>query len=187
MVFMKEPRARLSREEWLARALDVVATKGNTKLRIYDLVNHLGVTTGSFYWHFKDRDDFVRALVDYYHRWSTDQVIDEVERVGGDAGQRLRTVMQFVVEKDLGRYEIAMSSWGVQEPIVVDSFRGAIGRRIEFVRSLFSKLGFKGQELEARTLAFVGYMRMVHEADDPEMKSEHLRHLEERHAFFTRS
>jgi AcrR family transcriptional regulator len=178
---------RLTREEWLARALPVIVSKGNTKLRIHELVKHLGVSRGSFYWHFKDRDDFVRALVDYYHDWSTDQVIVEVARVGGDAAQRLKTVMRFVAEKDLGRYEVAMSSWGVQEPIVEESFRVAVQRRIEFIRSLFLELGFEGQELEARTLAFVGYMRMIHETDDPKVRREHLNYLDERHAVFARS
>ena len=178
---------RLTREDWLRRALEVVATKGQAKLRIHELVKHLGVTRGSFYWHFKDRDDFVRALVDFYHRWSTDQVFVEVERVGGDAAQRLKTVMRFVAEKDLGRYEEAMTSWGVQEPIVAESFEIAIRRRIEFARTLFLQLGFEGQELETRTLAFVGYMRMVHSATDPRVRRDHLRHLNERHAILTGS
>ena len=178
-------KTRLTREEWLRRALDVVATKGHAKLRIHELVKHLGVTRGSFYWHFKDRDDFVRQLVDYYHRWSTDQVIFEVERVGGDAAERLKTVMRFVAEQDLGLYEEAMLSWGVQETIVAESFEIAIRRRIEFIRSFFVQLGFEGQELEARTLAFVGYMRMVHSATDPRTRREHLRHLDERHTVLT--
>jgi hypothetical protein len=33
---------RLTREEWLARALDVVAKRGYTKLRIYELVKQIG-------------------------------------------------------------------------------------------------------------------------------------------------
>jgi AcrR family transcriptional regulator len=176
---------RLTREEWLQRALDVVATKGQAKLRIHELVKHLGVTRGSFYWHFKGRDDFVCALVDYYHRWSTDQVILEVERAGGDAADRLKTVMRFVAEEDLGRYEEAMMSWAAQEPIVAESFEIAIRRRVEFIRALFVQLGFEGQELEARTLAFVGYMRMVHSAADPRMRRDHLRHLDERHRVLT--
>ena len=185
MAGKKRSNDRLNREEWLTLALEVVATKGHAKLRVHELVTHLGVTRGSFYWHFKNRDDFVRSLVDYYHRWSTDQVLLQVERVGGDASQRLKTVMRFVAEEDLGRYEEAMSSWGVQEPIVAESFEVAIRRRIEFIRTLFVQLGFEGQELETRTLAFVGYMRMVHSADDPRIRLEHLRHLDERHAILT--
>jgi hypothetical protein len=55
---------------------------------------------------------------------------------------------------------------------------------MEFARPLFVQLGFEGQELETRTLAYIDYMRMIHSADDPEVRLEHLRHLEERHAVF---
>lgn len=175
----------MSREEFLRRSLEAVAEKGHAKLRIHELVKQLGVTRGSFYWHFKDRDDFVRALVAYYHQWSTEQVIVEVERVGGDAAQRLKTVMSIVAEQGLGRHDVVMTSWGVQEPIVAKSFEDANRRRIEFIRSLFVQLGFEGQELETRTLAFVGYMRMVHTAGEPDVSQEHLRHLDERHAVLT--
>ena len=67
------------------------------------------------------------------------------------------------------------------------SFEIAIRRRIEFARTLFLQLGFEGQELETRTLAFVGYMRMVHSANDPRVRREHLRHLDKRHAILTGS
>jgi len=187
MVDAKNPDHRLSRDEWLKLALEVVATKGHAKLRIHELVTHLGVTRGSFYWHFKNRDDFVCALVDYYIHWSTDQVIYEVERVGGDAAQRLKTVMRIVAEHDLGRYDSAMMSWGAQEPIVSESFEIAIQRRIEFIRSFFVQLGFGGQELETRTLAFVGYMSLVHSGSDPRARRTHLKHLDERHAVLTGS
>jgi AcrR family transcriptional regulator len=71
---------RLSRDEWLEQALEVTSRKPHGKLRIHELVKHLGVTRGSFYWHFKDREDFVRSLGEYWDRWSTDQVIHAVER-----------------------------------------------------------------------------------------------------------
>jgi len=44
-----EKTHRLSREEWLAKALDVIASKPHGKLRIHELVKDLGVTRGSFY------------------------------------------------------------------------------------------------------------------------------------------
>jgi AcrR family transcriptional regulator len=87
---------RFSRDEWLERALEVISREPHGKLRIHELVKDLGVTRGSFYWHFKDRDDFVRSLAEYWDRWSTNQVIHAVERAGGDPINRLRTLMEFV-------------------------------------------------------------------------------------------
>ena len=56
--------ARLSREGWLARALEVLGKKGAGQLAVESLARQLGVTKGSFYWHFRDRDDFFRIVHD---------------------------------------------------------------------------------------------------------------------------
>jgi AcrR family transcriptional regulator len=76
-------RERLPREQWLSAALEVVARRGGAKLRIRDLVQRLGVSTGSFYWHFRDRDDFVTSLVDYWGREFTSRVAEQVAKIEG--------------------------------------------------------------------------------------------------------
>ena len=55
--------ARLSREEWLARALEVLGKNGAGQLAVESLARQLGVTKGSFYWHFRDRADVFRQLI----------------------------------------------------------------------------------------------------------------------------
>ncbi|MDH3581657.1 MAG: TetR/AcrR family transcriptional regulator, partial [Hyphomicrobiales bacterium] len=57
---------RLTREHWLAQAIDVLANKGANALTVSGLSGALGVTKGSFYWHFKDRNEFLRQLLDYW-------------------------------------------------------------------------------------------------------------------------
>jgi AcrR family transcriptional regulator len=182
----KENTGRLTRDEWLAKALDVIARKPHGKLRIHELVKDLGVTRGSFYWHFKDREDFVRSIAEYYDRWSTDQVIAAVESGGGDAKQRLRSIMEFVFRNRLGRYEMALHAWAFQEPVVEEAIRRSEENRFVFVRSLFGDLGFSGNELETRVRAFLGYMNLDHSWFAREGDEERMRLLEERLDFFTR-
>jgi AcrR family transcriptional regulator len=57
---------RLSREDWLAKAIDVLARQGSTKMGVDALADSLGVTKGSFYWHFKDRSFYVQWLLEYW-------------------------------------------------------------------------------------------------------------------------
>ena len=56
-------KERLTKEMWLEKALEVLKTQGSAKLHIASLSKDLGVSKGSFYWHFKDRSDFIHALV----------------------------------------------------------------------------------------------------------------------------
>ena len=69
------PLPRYDRERWLETALNVLATEGGARLRIESMVRSLGVTKGSFYHHFKNREDFVRALIDYWSKEFTESVI----------------------------------------------------------------------------------------------------------------
>lgn len=56
----------LDREAWLAAGLDAIAEEGFGAARILSLAKRLGVTRGSFYWHFRNHDAFVRALLEQW-------------------------------------------------------------------------------------------------------------------------
>ena len=60
----------LDRRAWLQAASDAIAEGGFGEARILTLAKRLGVTRGSFYWHFRDHDDFIRALLE---RWRDGQ------------------------------------------------------------------------------------------------------------------
>ena len=151
---------RFTREQWLSTALEVVARKGGAKLRIRDLVASLGVSTGSFYWHFQGRDDFVVSLVDYWEKTFTSRVVAEMGDVEGDARQRLLKLMELLLEKGFARYDVPIRAWAAQEPAVARRVRRADQQRLRFVGSLFAEMGFTGVELEVRTTTFVIFHSM---------------------------
>lgn len=177
---------RLTREKWLSLAMEAIARRGGAKLRIEQLVRNLGVSKGSFYWHFKDRDDFVRSLVDYWASYSTSQVIEAVNRVGGDAKKRLYAVLEKVIREDLGRYDLAIRAWAALEPAVARVVAKVDAQRLSYVRALFSEMSFRGQELELRARALVCYMAGEHVFYARESKKEQIRKLKQKHTFFTR-
>lgn len=152
-----ESGPRFHREAWLAAALDVLAEQGQAKLRIDKLAADLGVTKGSFYHHFKSRDDFVEKLLDYWARRYTDRVIDEIGALQMPARERLLEMMRLIVRERLDRYDIAFRSWAAQEPSVAEMVREVDIKRHHYCRSLFAEMGFQGAELEFRTHAFLAY------------------------------
>lgn len=152
-----ESGSRFHREAWLAAALNVLAEDGQAKLRIEKLAADLGVTKGSFYHHFKSRDDFVEKLLDYWSRNYTDRVIKEIGALQGSPEQRVLAMMRLIVGERLDRFDIAFRSWAAQEPSVADMVRKVDARRHVFCRSLFAEMGFQGEELEFRTHAFLAY------------------------------
>lgn len=158
---MKKPgtNGRLSRDEWLAQALDILAREGQAKLRIDTICAALGVTKGSFYWHFKDRDDFLQSVVQFWSDRFTDPVMERVTSIGGTARQRLENLMQVVSEGRFARYDVSIRAWAAQDPDLLSAIVKEVDkRRLAFVASLFTELGFEGPEAEMRARALVAYV-----------------------------
>lgn len=59
--------SRLSREDWLDAAFAAVVEGGFDQARVLVLADRLGVTRGSFYWHFTDHAAMIRALLERWH------------------------------------------------------------------------------------------------------------------------
>lgn len=150
---------RLGRDEWLARALDVLATEGGAKLRVDAICKALNVTKGSFYWHFHDRDEFVRSLVHYWSSQFTAPVIAHVDGVAGGAREKLEALMRLVSRMRYARYDVSIRAWAAQDPeLVADLVREVDERRLAYVASIFAALGFDGPTAEMRARACVAYL-----------------------------
>ncbi len=80
------------REIVLDSALYLFAQKGYFNTSIPDIVYHSGVSTGSIYHHFSDKQDIARALYDR-HVTQMDVLIDDIEQQHGQAEVRCREII----------------------------------------------------------------------------------------------
>ena len=147
----------MNREEWLMMALEEVSKTGGAELRIDKLVKTLGVTKGSFYWHFKNREDFVQSLLEFWAEYTTGQVMERTDQIHGDARERLLGVMKIIFTEGLDKFELPMRAWAAEEPSVSIIVREVEVQRLAYIRALFAEMGFQGQDLEMRTRLFICY------------------------------
>ena len=153
------------------------------------LAADLGVTTGSFYWHFEGRHDFLRQLLDHWKQESTTVVIEHVDSTPGDARTRLLELMRFVIREDLGRFDTAVSAWASQDPEVAAYAADAIHARVAYVTRLFIEMDLEPAEAALRTNTLVGYMNLVFSPFSPQdiPLEERLETIDRLHEWLTRS
>jgi len=174
-------KRRLSKLEFLSKALDVLAREGNARLRVEELSRRLGVTTGSFYWHFKGREDFVRELLRHWKKVYTEQAIAAIEATAGSAERRLLVLMRILFEEEVPRYDSAFRSWAAQDPDVAAFVEEVDVRRRTFASSLFSEMGFESDDLAMRVRLFLVYESNQFDFRDRMPKEQRARILELRH------
>jgi len=157
MAVLKEKSKRLTREDWLSAALEVLYGEGVGKVSIVRIARDLGVTSGSFYWHFKDRNDLLRGLLDFWVHSQTEAIFEEVARFEGTPSERLFKLMEMLTIGEQARYEVAVRAWAGFDDMAAEVVRRIDKRRVEWLRSVFHEIGFSGNEAEMRARLFVYY------------------------------
>jgi len=139
---MDKPVNTLTRENWIDFALQRLTEEGIDKVTITGLARELSVTKGSFYWHFKDRDDLLQAMLVRWEESGSKLVFDEVERVGGDAVRRLKHLSDIVIRRygDQLNLELALRDWGRKDLKIANILRQEDEKRIDYISGLFVEI-----------------------------------------------
>ena len=148
---------RVSKLEWLEEALKVLEREGIEAVRIGRLARDLGTSRSGFYWHFRDRAELHEAMLDYWEHEFTGVVTGNKEMAEGPPKERLRKVMEMILEFGFTRYDPAIRGWAAMDPSVAKRLRKVYKQREHFVRNLFAEMGFEGPDLEMRTRLFICY------------------------------
>jgi AcrR family transcriptional regulator len=143
---------RTPRSTWIDQGLGVLAAGGPDAVRIESIAHALGVTRGGFYWHFDDRRALLDEMLDTWERRSTDEVIERVEREGGEPEIKARRAGALTFSDRLLPIDLAVRDWSRRDPAVADRLRRVDNRRIEYLRSQLASVCADEDELEARCL-----------------------------------
>jgi AcrR family transcriptional regulator len=146
---------RTPRSRWIEEGLRALAAGGPDAVRVEALAQALGVTKGGFYGHFADRGALLAEMLDSWEQKATDEVLERVERHGGDVRTRLRRAGALTFSAELLPIDLAIRDWARRDQAVAERLRRVDNRRMDYLRSLFGALCPDEEEVEARsTLAF---------------------------------
>lgn len=147
-------------EDWEETALDAIAAGGLRSLSIPELARTLGVTKGSFYWHFASLDELIAASL---RRWdeSDAAMVVELETIR-DPRARLRAA--FTEERQWVRaHALYVSLSASDDKRVTAVIRRISDRRLRFLVAAYAALGFDSDEAQNRaTLAYLAYIGLIH-------------------------
>ncbi|MCV7033715.1 TetR/AcrR family transcriptional regulator [Mycobacterium heckeshornense] len=137
-------------DDWVQTGFRILAEDGIKALTIDRLCRRLGVTRGSFYWHFSDMRAYRRALLD---TWAAVRDEDRgfFDALAADPPrQRLSRMMTALVGPRHWMLERAMREWARSEPAVAAAVRDSDRRVVAAVRRAYLDDGFDPEEADMR-------------------------------------
>jgi len=145
-------KPRRGREDWVAAALDALTEGGLEQVRVEPLAARLGVTKGSFYWHFSRREDLVAAMLDFWEEAGTSAIIAEIGARGGTPEERLWALWRRTSRDPRLETEMAIRDLARRDRDVRARVRRVDDRRVAYLRALFLEVGLNAPSAEARSL-----------------------------------
>jgi len=158
----------LDRERWEAAALDALERGGLGAVAVEPLARELGVTKGSFYWHFKTRADLIAATVARWERLHVDGPLEHLAAVE-DPRERLLALLAAAGNKPPSIFIRMLDA--VDEPVVAAAVARAAEARVAFAATAFRELGLsRARARRQAVLVYSAYVGQAHlSRDAPEV------------------
>ena len=146
----------LSPEAWADAALDLISASGLEALNVEALARRLGVTKGSFYWHYSSRSSLVRVALARWERRESELLAADLGSIDESRG-RLRRLLWRGADRVLDR--LAPSG----DAAVLDALRRVRERRVGQLAAVYGEFGLDDQAAGRRALlAYAAYAGLNH-------------------------
>lgn len=137
-----------------------MATQGVAAVKVEVLARHLQVSKGSFYWHFKNRQELLEAIL---QRWEneTRKLIEQSQQASTPKEQliKLFNLVEQMCQSNQPDPEAAIFIWANQDHKIQQRVRILETKRVGYLSKILQDYGFG--EKEARHRAEVGYFALM--------------------------
>lgn len=143
--------------------MQALAEGGLAAVKVDRLAQQLKITRGSFYWHFKSRDELLEAMLDFWENELTGELIQHASELP-DPASRLRAVAAEAIEREshglpVERVEESLRSWASQDERAARRMHQIDHVRVDYIAHELEALGYAGER--ARRLARVLYLALI--------------------------
>ena len=171
----KKERSTLSAGDWEQQALVLMAEKGIRAVAIESLARRMGVTKGSFYWHFPNRDALLEQSL---LRWEKHDEANLQASLGAiaDPRERLRSFFRRTGREQLTHDVYSSLLSAADHPKVKPLLERVAERRMKRIEAAFGEIGFTPEEASHRARltysTYLGFLQLQRQHQAPQLSSE---------------
>lgn len=142
------------RVDWIVAGALQLGKGGVESVRVEPIAKALGVTKGSFYWHFDKRRTWIDAIMAAWEERSTLAVIRHVDEAALDARERLLVLWSLNDDPEDVRFELGVRDFATRDPDAATIVERVDSERLKYLRRNFRALGLSPSDAEARCLLY---------------------------------
>lgn len=154
---------KVTRQDWLNAALDVLISDGVEKVKVLTLANRLGVSRSSFYWYFKERQELLDALLEHWNQTNTAALVRHAQMRASSITEACCNVFRcFVAPSSFDNaLDFTIRDWARRSATVRRGLEASDALRLSALQAMFERFDYPPVEalVRARTLYYmqIGY------------------------------
>lgn len=164
------PKIQLNREDWVRAAIEVMIDSSVADVRIEALARELNVSKGSFYWHFKNREDLLNAILELWAEEAAVAVSERVEHRAQSPAERLLLFLRLPISSKRASkaadLELAILGWARRSRLAEDAVAKVDQIRVERLVVIFRELGLTHEVAEFRAHVAYAFLRYIAQRRD---------------------
>jgi AcrR family transcriptional regulator len=161
---------RLSRRNWILKGQEILRESGVSAVKLAPLTRRLGVSTGSFYHHFSDFDEYLGAIAEAFSVDRVQSLLNRARAAGGDPVGRIRALAQLSLEDHTFDLDRAMRVWATMDERAQTTVRKAEELVLAFLTKAFRDMGFAAGEARLRAGILLSVNIMPLSIQDPKLR-----------------
>ena len=158
---------KVTRDEWLATAMDVLVSQGVEQVKVQPIGEQLGVSRSSFYWYFKSRQHLLDTLLDSWERTNTGAIVTHCELRAQTITEAVCNLFRCFVDPEGfdHRLDFAVREWSRRSGAVRRILDVSDQTRLEAIAQMFARHGYGDQDSKTRA-RILYYMQIGYYAAD---------------------
>lgn len=156
-----QPRGRLGLDHWLEAARNAFISGGIGAVKVEPLAASLGVTAGSFYWHFENRESLYAKLLNDWETVNSAAMVRAAELEPATAEERFNAFLNvWITEQGYSSaYDAAVRDWARTSDKARRAVHAVDAFRVSLLKRIFQDLGYDADRAEVR--ARITYFHQV--------------------------
>lgn len=138
---------KLTKKAWFDKGFEILKASGAADLTIENLTRKLNITKGSFYHHFKSRDDYFEKLLGFWEKKQTFDIIEirKQEKTFKGINETLLKLSKANMDPGI---EVAVRAWALRDPLARTYQERIDNQRVGFLRAMFSLMTDDPEQVE---------------------------------------
>jgi len=172
---VRNKKVKLTARDWEQAALAMIADKGLNALAVEPLARIMGITKGSFYWHFPNREALLTQALKHWEEHDARNLTRALSAIA-DPTERLRSFFRASSREVFTAEVFSSLIFAADHPQVEPVLERVASRRIKHLSQAFEQLGLSSTAAENRARlsysSYVGFLQLQRQRQTPSLSSD---------------